>query len=274
MKDVSLYEKVPALENNYSIKFIASHQSPRLMPHWHEHIELLYFFGGECVFTLNGKTFPVCRGDLVAINSTEIHSFVSREVPEFFCILIYPQFFSDISPDSIVPMENLIRKDEYVTELVTKIKEEFICASKGSDMILKGNVYKLMAHLVRNYTAERPSPMEMANRSSMLARTSLVLKYISENYSEKITTAQLAALCFLSESHFCRFFKKAIGKSAIDYINEYRIEKASVLLTQTDESIASVAALTGFEDANYFSRVFRKYKNTTPENFRANKNAS
>ncbi len=274
MKDVNLYEKVPALENNFSIKFIDLHETPRLIPHWHEHIELLYFFGGECIFTLNGKTFPVREGDLVAINSTEIHSFVSQEVPQYFCILIYPQFFSDISPDSIIPLESLVRGDEYVAKLVTQIKEEFSRASKGSDMLLKGSVYHLMAYLVRNYTAERPTQRELGNRSALLERTSIVLKYISENYSEKITTAQLASLCFLSESHFCRFFKKAIGKSAIDYINEYRVEKASVLLTQTDESISSIAALTGFEDSNYFSRVFRKYKNTTPESFRANKNAS
>ncbi len=274
MKDLTLYEKVPALKNNFSIKFIVDQKMPYLVPHWHEHTELLYFLEGECTFTLNGKTFPVKEGDLIAINSTEIHSFVSQNTTRHFCILIYPQFFSDISHDSIVSMESLIRKDEYVTELVTKIREEVICPSKGSDMILKGNVYHLIAYLARNYEANVPTIKEAENRTLMLERTSLVLKYISENYSEKITTAQLASLCFLSESHFCRFFKRAIGKSAINYINEYRIEKASVLLRETDESITSISALTGFDDANYFSRVFKKYKNTTPERFRENKNAS
>jgi hypothetical protein len=66
----------------------------------------------------------------------------------------------------------------------------------------------------------------------------------------------------------CRFFKKMTGRSALAYVNEYRIEKATVLLTKTDEPIGEIAESVGFDDLNYFSRVFKKVKKCSPGEYR------
>jgi len=79
---------------------------------------------------------------------------------------------------------------------------------------------------------------------------------------------QLADIACLSVGHFCRIFKKLTGRSAIDYITQLRVEKAALLLRQGEYNIKEIAFATGFNDSNYFTRVFKKYKNTAPSEFK------
>lgn len=273
MNDILYYENVPSLENNFTIKFRQYNGKTPLIPHWHEHIELLYFLSGRCDFTCNGKTFSVTADDFVVINSTEIHSFVVTEYVDYFCILLYPGFFSDIKYPNVL-LKNLIPQDDYIKNCLNDICNEYTRNAEDSSMMLKSHAYRLMAYLLRNYTAARPSSKDFIAHAAKLRRMNTVLEYISENYHDKITTAQLAKLCYLSESHFCRFFKNAIGKTAIAYINEYRIEKAAVMLCNTDESITAIALAVGFDDVNYFSRTFKKIKKVTPGEYKQNNYSS
>ena len=135
-------------------------------------------------------------------------------------------------------------------------------------LMMKSYMYNLTAYLIENHTASHLSKKDSELQEVKLARLNKVIEYITKNYSDRITTLDLAKMCYLSEAHFCRFFKKYIGKSATEYINEYRIEKAAVLLTSTSESISYISSDVGFDDANYFSRVFKKMKGTSPVQFR------
>ena len=75
-------------------------------------------------------------------------------------------------------------------------------------------------------------------------------------------------MCFLSESYLCRFFKNAMGVSITSYINKIRVEKAAILLKNTDESVTDIAFNVGFSDLNYFSRTFKKIMNCTPKEYK------
>ena len=135
-----------------------------------------------------------------------------------------------------------------------------------SDMMLKSYTYQLMAYLGRN--CENRGGKSQADSSAQLERLNTVLEYISANYTSGISTRNLTSMCFLSEAHFCRFFKSAVGKSCTEYINRYRIEKATVLLSNTCEPVSVVASLVGFDDMNYFSRVFKQIKGISPIKYR------
>ncbi len=271
IKDISLYENIPTLENRFTLKLrkynVAANN--RLIPHWHEHIELLYFLSGSCNFTCNGKTFTAKKNDLVIVNSSEIHSFFATEDVEYFCLLIFPDFFSDVKFSDTL-LENTVHNDTFTESCFNEMYSEQTADNPGSDMLIKSQAYRLMAHLLRTYTVSRISPREFDAHAAKLKRLNVIFEYISEHYCEKITTSSLAKMCFLSEGHFCRFFKGCMGKSATEYINEYRIEKASVILLGTDESITAVAARVGFDDVNYFSRMFKKIKKITPGEYRRN----
>ncbi len=267
MKDILLYENVPPQENNFTVKFRIYKAHPELIPHWHEHIELLFFLRGGCRVTVGGGGFPAEEGDLVFVNPTEVHSFTGDEDNEYFCILIYPAFFSDVR-FSDVQISNLIKCDEYVKRCFIDMCTEYEHAAPGADMMLKSHAYRLMAYLLRSYTAEKPTEKEQRLHSRTLERLNRITEYVANNYQKKITTAELSKMCYLSEGHFCRFFKTATGRSAIDYINEYRIERAAILLINTDESVTEIAERVGFDDGNYFSRTFKKIKKMSPQDYR------
>ena len=267
MKNLPLYEKIPALENNFTVKFRLYSSARKLIPHWHEHIEMLYMTKGECNFICNGKSFTVKEGDLVVVNSTEVHSFTASGVTEYYSILLYPEFLSDIRRITN-PICNHIEGDGRIERFFLELASEYSDMRVGADMAMKGLIYSLLTYLYRNYVYEGESAKDGPLREEMLARLDRVITYISEHYHESITTAALAEMCYVSEAHFCRFFKSAVGKTVTKYVNEYRIEKATVLLANTGGGIAEIAAEVGFEDPNYFSRVFRSVMGISPLEYR------
>ncbi len=69
----------------------------------------------------------------------------------------------------------------------------------------------------------------------------------------------------LSEGYFCQIFKEITGKTAMDYINRLRIDKAEKMLRKTAMTVTEVASLCGFDDANCFSRMYKKLKGESPQ---------
>ena len=267
MARLPIYENIAPIENNFTVKFRTYLGRTSLFSHWHEHIELLLFLDGSCDFITGGKTFSVEKNDFIIVNSTEVHSFTATPLVDHICILIYPEFFSDIKFPSI-QFRNLIRNDEFIVSLITEMYDEYSRNDIGSDMLLKSHAYKLMAYLLRNYAVSHMSQRDIATQNAKLARLGLIVEYISNNYQKKITTSQLAEMTYLNENHFCRFFKKAVGKTVSEYINEYRVERAAVLLSATDASVTDVANAVGFDDINYFSRIFKRTKGISPTEYR------
>ena len=75
MRDILLYEKVPSIAKNFSVKIEFITNEGTLRPHWHEHLEILYFSDNGCVLSRDGESFDIKKGDIAVINPNEIHSF-------------------------------------------------------------------------------------------------------------------------------------------------------------------------------------------------------
>ena len=264
MKDLRLYESIPSLENNFAVKFRVYENDSALIPHWHEHIEMMFLCEGECDFHVGGQSYTALPGDLMIANSAEIHSFTVKERMRFYSLLLFPSFFDDIDVSGL-RLKGIVKSDKYVNECFREMYREYTNREKMSDMMLKSCAYRLVAYLGRNCSGEDSSA---SNDSQKLKRLYSLIEYISNNYAEKISTKDLAAYCFLSEEHLCRFFKNAVGKTVTEYINQYRVEKAAVLLFNTEETVGAIGASVGYDDVNYFSRVFKRIKGITPKEYR------
>lgn len=92
-------------------------------------------------------------------------------------------------------------------------------------------------------------------------------KWMQLNYQQKISICEAAAQCGLSVSRYAHRFKQAFGITPIQYLHTIRIEQAKEMLRSTDCGIAEVAELVGWPDANYFSRIFKKYTGLSPYHF-------
>lgn len=108
--------------------------------------------------------------------------------------------------------------------------------------------------------------MHKSNKS--LEKMKQIIKYIENNYAEKITIEDMARELGLSQSHFMKFFKNTMGTTFIDYLNEYRLTMASRLLISSESSILDIAAEVGFDNLSYFNRLFKKRFAATPREYR------
>ena len=267
MKDISLYENVPPLKNNFTVKIREYVESSLLIAHWHEHIELLYFLDGGCEMLVGGERFVAKAGDLAVVNSSEVHSFVAVGSARYLCVLIYPAFFSDVDIGG-VRIKSHIKKDDFVGDIFSKMWREAGSDDVGADMMLKSHTYNLMAYLVRNFSVPRLTDEEYMKEARQLKRLASVMDMINNSYRDRISTRDLAAAAYMTESHFCRFFKSMTGVSAVRYINDLRIERAALLLIETQDPVSQIAAEVGFEDVNYFSRIFRSLRGMSPTEYR------
>lgn len=96
------------------------------------------------------------------------------------------------------------------------------------------------------------------------------VKYIHASLRKKITVGELAAMEYLSVSHYREKFRKLMGMSPNEYIIGLKIMKAKDLLRIGNLSLRDVASSVGFDDVHYFQRVFKKMTGLTPGEFRKN----
>jgi len=94
------------------------------------------------------------------------------------------------------------------------------------------------------------------------------IEYILHNTASRITVSELADFCNCSESYLSRIFKRRTGVNINIYINKVRVEQSKQALTTTDNSIAEIASSVGFNDPNYFSRVFTRIMSISPTEYR------
>ncbi len=95
-----------------------------------------------------------------------------------------------------------------------------------------------------------------------------IKQYLETHYQEKISLDTLADAFYVNKFYMTRIFKKQYGVSIVNYLTQVRITHAKQLLRFTDMPIESISQECGMNDANYFSRVFRKVEGTSPGEFR------
>lgn len=94
------------------------------------------------------------------------------------------------------------------------------------------------------------------------------ITHINNNIDKNLTLNDMAELCFVSTGYFSKIFYKEIGENFSTYLTNLKIDKAKLLLKETNKSIQEITYELGFNDTSYFIRQFRKCEGTTPGNYR------
>lgn len=95
-----------------------------------------------------------------------------------------------------------------------------------------------------------------------------MLAHIEMNYARAIRLADLAALAQIHPSHLCREFKKHIGCSPLEHVYRLRIQRAVVLLRQSEKSVKAIAFAVGFKRPEGFSKAFKRIMGCSPQRYR------
>ena len=96
----------------------------------------------------------------------------------------------------------------------------------------------------------------------------MVEKEIRENYASNITLKSLSEKYYVNSAYLGQLFRKKYGQSFKDYLNNYRMEQAAKLILESDAKNYVIARKVGYEDANYFSYVFKKAYGMSPSKYR------
>ncbi len=112
----------------------------------------------------------------------------------------------------------------------------------------------------------------LAGSPALPQQTSALVKqaiaYIQRHHAHSLSRQEIAAAVGVSKNYLSQIFHQELGLSPWDYLNRYRIKRARELLRETSASITTVAAQVGFDDAAYFSRVFRREVGASPREYR------
>jgi AraC-like DNA-binding protein len=111
---------------------------------------------------------------------------------------------------------------------------------------------------------------DISNSPRDSERIGQVLEYINTHYDTEISTRFIAEQIGLTPNSFCRMFKKITKKTFLEFVNEFRIQKASAMLERSDKNISEVMYLNGFNDLSYFAKQFKKFNEITPSAYQKN----
>lgn len=94
------------------------------------------------------------------------------------------------------------------------------------------------------------------------------IKYIEKNYAQEISIDSVCKELNVNKCYFCSVFKKEVGCTFINYLNNYKIDKSKDLLKNPNISLLDVSLSVGYNNQSYFSTVFKKITSKTPLEFR------
>lgn len=256
-------------------------------PHYHDYIELLYCLEGSLNLWLNDRHYRAKQGDLVLINSNEVHQIAGfTEGTHEYCVLrfepemlydssqsifetkyVLPFILNNASPQKVFTNREICTTD--IPRLVNDSCKEFAERKYGYELAIRSNICRIFLWILRYWNEcgiDFHSVSE--NNTEIFEKIQSVLDYLMNHYDENITALEMANYCGLSYSYFSRTFKQLMKRNFNDYLNYVRIKEAEKLLMTTKDSITDIAFQVGFSSASYFIHIFSEHKNISPTQYR------
>ncbi len=244
--------------------------------HWHASVEIIRIIKGKLLITLNNNSFTAKDGDVVFVNPETIHGATPYEC-EYECLVFPLSFFKSGNRTCDRFLEDLSDRNCKLDFMPSGI-ELIACANdlfetvktreNGYQFITIGLVYRLIGLFVKSdqYSYETKGLTDKNDQKVLKLKKALA--FIRENFDKEISLDEIASPSGFSTKYFCSFFKEMTGKSAIEYLNSYRVERACRKLLGSDQTITQIAYGSGFNDLSYFIKTFKRIKGCSPSDYR------
>lgn len=248
--------------------------------HWHEEVEILYPLNGNADIHVEGKTYRLKRKHLMVVESGKIHStnyygdtsmFASIHLLKSRLLAYMPEiemYEIQCMPDEIGDgqFEEYLKLCQTAGDLIRLSMKEPLAFQMEAD----GMILQIFARLIRSFSVRKLSDGADTDQITM-ERVRRVITYVNENYQTGITLKDGAELLGIGKEYFCRFFKKNMGMSFLEYLYEVRCSHIYEELMTTEDSIAELMEKNGFSNQKLFNQVFRKIYGCTPSSVRRKK---
>lgn len=167
-----------------------------------------------------------------------------------------PVFANKVQDSNFLSKHLFLKNAAYLHEQTKQIADDYSSADTSGQQMSSARLKLLLTDLHR--IADKDVPEKI----------NLVKAHIQNNFSKKITNQELAAMVGYHEYHLNRLFAKYTGMNLHQYLLRFRLNQASYLLLNTEQSLQAIATQTGFGDYAHFSHSFKQFYGYSPIQYR------
>ena len=241
---------------------------PTWSPRGRVDYQLLFIASGKTHFYIGGKDQVVTAGHMVLFQPKEEqhYEYFGEDKPEVYWVHFTGSAVKEILRSYDIPLDEHIffsgTPAAYI-QLFKNMIEEFQTCRVGYKEMLEMNLRQLFM-MIQRTRLEKPPIVTTAVQLEM----DYARQYFHDHYNEPINIEEYALSRHTSISLFMRNFKKVFGVSPKQYILNIRMNNAQNLLESTDYTVAEIAAIVGYDNSLYFSRIYHKQKGQAPSDYR------
>jgi AraC-like DNA-binding protein/mannose-6-phosphate isomerase-like protein (cupin superfamily) len=255
---------------------------------WHERLELFVPLEGRGRFRMGERSWYFSPGDIIVVDVKSLHGLLefSGQDPRALVITFLPELIctlGSLACDSqyLTPfycqndtVEPILRHNERLAPpvhgAIRKLVDCHFGAAGGQQFETGCKVYLLevLYFLSLHFGFSQQAQALVREQRRLVERLAKLHEWLRDHYAERISVADAAGICAMSETQFMKLFKKATGSTFVHYLTRLRLSQAARLLRDTDLPIGQIAAQVGFCDQSYFDRKFKDHFHATPNESR------
>lgn len=264
-----------------SFRLLHTKTTPEQFPwqyHYHPEYEIVCVLKGGGTRHVGNHFSNYEHGDLVLIGPNLPHAgfgLNAHGLHEEIVIQIKEDVFRDavLQRPEMAPVTALLEKSKYGISFTGKAKQE---VTKKIQKLIKLPPFEKFIELLKVlHSMSVTEEYELLNPSSALSqltrknnvRLQDILAYVEKHYNEEIDIKKAASIANLSVPSFCNYFKKLMSFTYTDFINQYRIQRACMMLKQ-EKTIAEISFDCGFNNVAWFNKVFKSILHKTPTQYK------
>ena len=237
--------------------------------HLHEdRVELNFILSGNGTQVVDGELFNTQAGDVLICNSGILHDDSLMITPQInaWCLAVTNLKLPGRPVNELVPQNFSARIPcQKVAENLAQLYPMIHHYAQQKNSYNIANALARAVVLIVHEIIQTTSHAVQKENNFIVKK---ILRYIQEHYAENLTLTQLAELVNVNADYLSHAFKKITHYSPQQYILRRRIGKAQCLLIYTSLPLTEIAARVGYDDSNYFSRVFKKIIGMSPRLYR------
>lgn len=252
--------------------------------HWHDEWEAVVVSEGVCTIAAGKEKYLIHQGEGFFINSGVLHGCwdVNNSGCRFHSLVFHPRLIGG-GIDSVIDQQyvqalnsNKLMESIHLKPTVGWHREALDAIEKswqagvrepyGYEVRIRDYLSEMMLTLLEHIRTGQKNLVQRELRDA--ERIKQMIQYIHDHYDQEIKVQDIAQRAAISVSECLRCFRHTIGTTPIQYVRQYRIQKAAMLLRLTDTPVAEISQLCGFQDLSYFTRVFRETKGCGPAAYR------
>lgn len=232
---------------------------------WHENPEIQVFTAGEGIVIINGKKYDVKAGDIVTVNSNDIHYTATDSYLKYTCLIVGIEWCARMGIEYDAMRFETVIRNENIKKLINNLSA--ISMNKGDALrIARANeiLLRLLIELTETYS-QKDICLFRQNKNFEIIK--LTVKYLQANFDKKLSLNDISEAVHYDKYALCREFKKYTGQTIVENLNSYRIMKAKEYLS-SGYSVAEAALSCGFENLSFFTRMFKRHTGNLPSYYK------